>query len=157
MALVAARDLARRCDLVRIRQRKARVGVIKSRIRPHIRVMALAAQGRREPRRDVVRHISAKGGRAVPRRLVAAVAIRVRRGEIIVVVDVAVRAGTHLPRRRHLVRAQQRPAGNRVIESRGQKRDCIVTVRAVRGCEHCPCCRMHGVVGSLPAAAIVGI
>jgi len=105
----------------------------------------------------VVWHISAKGGRAVPRRLVAAVAIRVRRREIIVVVDVAVRAGTHLARRRHLVRTCQRPAGNRVIESRRQKRDCIVTARAVRGCERCPGCRMHGAVRSLPAAAIVGI
>src|SRR2546429_5316941 len=48
MALIAARDLSRRRDLVRIRQRKARVGVIKSRIGPHIRVMALAAQGGRD-------------------------------------------------------------------------------------------------------------
>ena len=157
MALIAARDLARRCDLVRIRQRKPGVGVIKSRIRPHHRVMTLAAQRRREPRGDVVRHISAKRGRAVPGRLVAAVTIRVRRREVVVVVDVAVRAGVHSTRRRHLVRTRQRPPGRAVIESRRQKRDGIVTVRAVRRRERCPCCRMHGVVGSLPAATVVGV
>ena len=205
--------------------------------------MALAAQGRRESRSNVVRHAPAKGGGTVPRRLVAAVAVGVRRGEVVVVVDVAVRAGAyfagwrhlvrtnkrptrqgvierdvrpqcrvvagrtirrckrrarrrvrrvigllpgrqmasgvpaigrldcqsvvvvdvavragvHLPCWRHLMRIRQRKARSRVIKGRRQERDCIVTVRAVRCCERCPCSRVRGVVRSLPAAAIIGI
>lgn len=57
-----------------------------------------------------------------------AVAIRVRRSERIVVVDVAVRAGVHFTRRGQLVRAQQRPASRGVVEGRRQKRYRVVTV-----------------------------
>jgi len=96
VALVAARHLSGRRNLVRIRQRKAGIGMVERRIRPHNRVMALGTQRRREARRNVVRHGAAKRRRAIPRRLVTTVAIRVRRRERIVVTDVAVRASVHL-------------------------------------------------------------
>jgi len=87
----------------------------------------------------------------------AAVAIRVRRGEGVIVVDVAVGAGIDLARRRQLVRTNERPARRRVVEGSRQKRDGIVTVRAVGRRERCPRRRMHGVGGSLPAPTVVGI
>ena len=154
MALIAARDLSRRRDLVCIRQRKARVGVIKSRIGPHIRVMALAAQGGRESRGNVVRHTSAKGGRTVPGRLVATVAIRVRGREIIVVVDVAVRAGVRFACRRHLVRTRQRPAGRAVIEDGSGPRDRVVARRAVGCRKRCSGSRVRRVIGLLPGRQV---
>ena len=154
MALIAARDLSRRRDLVRIRQRKARVGVIKSRIGPHIRVMALAAQGGRESRGNVVRHTSAKGGRTVPGRLVATVAIRVRGREIIVVVDVAVRAGVRFACRRHLVRTRQRPAARAVIEDGSGPRGRVVARRAVGCRKRCSASRVRRVIGLLPGRQV---
>ena len=106
VALVATRHLSGRCDLVRIRQRKTGVGMVERRIRPHDSVVTLRAKRRREARRNVVRHRSTKRRRAVPRCLVTAIAIRVRHCKRIVVAYVAVRAGIHLPRRRHLVRTR---------------------------------------------------
>lgn len=70
----------------------------------------------RKARGNVVRHSATKRRRAVPSRLVAAVAVRVRRGERVVVPYMAVRASHDFARRRHLVRARQRPAGCGVIE-----------------------------------------
>ena len=61
-----------------------------------------------------------------------AVAIRVRRCEVVVVVDVTVRAGAHLPCRRHLVGTCKRPARRGVVEGRCQKRYRVVTIRAIR-------------------------
>ncbi len=54
--------------------------------------MARGAQRSREARGDVIRYASAKGRRALPGGYVATVAIRVRRREVVVVSDVAVRA-----------------------------------------------------------------
>src|SRR5205807_2277566 len=50
-------------------------------------------------RRHVIWHVPAKRRRALPRRLMAPVAIRIRRRECVIIADVAVRAGVHLPRR----------------------------------------------------------
>ena len=119
--------------------------------------MTLRAERRRETRGNVIRNTSAEGRRAVPGRLVAAVAIRVRRCEVVVVIDVAVGAGVDLAGRRHLVRAKQRPARRRVVEGRRQKGDGIVTARAVRRGERGSRRRMHRVGRSLPAATVVGI
>ena len=47
----------------------------------------------------------------------APVAVRVRRGEGIVVAHVAIGAGCHFARWRHLVRARQRPTCRGVIEN----------------------------------------
>ena len=93
VALIAARHLSGRRDLVRVRQRKTGVGVVERRIRPHDSVVTLRAERRRKARGNVVRYNSAKRWRAVPRRLVASKAIGVGHRERIVVAHVAVRAG----------------------------------------------------------------
>lgn len=86
-----------------------------------------------------------------------AVAIRVCRCEVIVVVDVAVSAGGHLPCRRQLVRARQRPASRRVVEGRRQKRHRVVTVGAVRRREWRSRRGVHRIRGPLPATPVVCI
>jgi len=103
VALVAARHLPGRRNLVRVRQREPGVCVIERGIRPQNRVMTLAAQRSREARGNVVRYRPAKCWRAVPGRLMAAVAIRVRRRKGVVVAHVAIGAGIDLARRRHLM------------------------------------------------------
>ena len=80
----------------------------------------------------------------------ATVAVRVRRREGVVVPRVAVRTGHHFPRRRHLVRARQGPAGGAVIEGRCGPGDGVVARRAVRCRKRRPRCRVRGVVGLLP-------
>lgn len=102
-------------------QRKSRCGVIKLSVRPQKRVVARRAHGRGEACRNVIRNASANGHRALPGRLVAAIAIGIRRREVVVVPDVAVRASNYLSCRGQLVRTRQRPARRRVIEGRRQK------------------------------------
>ena len=131
--------------------------MIEGGIRPHNRVMALRAQRSREARRNVIRHRPAKGRRAVPGGLVAAVAIRIRGCKRVVVIEVAVRAKIHFPRGRHLVRTEKWPARSTVVKRGGQERDRVMTVRAIRRGKGCACRRVHGIVRSLPAAAVVGI
>jgi len=116
MALVAARDLSGRRNLVRIRQRETGTGVVECRIRPQNRVVAGRTERCRKSRCNVVWHGAAKRRRAVPGRLVTPVAIRVRGGERIVVAHMAIRAGHHFACGCHLVRARQRPTGCRVIK-----------------------------------------
>jgi len=83
----------------------------------------------------VVRHGPAKRRRAVPGRLVAAIAIRVCGRERVVVAYVAIRAGYNFARRRQLVRARQRPAGHGVIKRyiRPQRR--VVASGAIGRCK----------------------
>jgi len=73
----------------------------------------------REARRDVIRYSSTHRRRALPSSLVAAVAIRVRHREGVVVAHVAVGAGHDFTGRRHLVRARQRPARGAVVKGCG--------------------------------------
>ncbi len=75
----------------------------------------------------------------------------------VIVADVAVAASVDPARGRQLVRAGQRKTSRRVVEGRRQKRDGIVTARAVRHGEYRPRLRMHRGGGSLPAATVVGI
>ena len=96
---------------MRVRQRETGVGVIECRIRPSDRVMALRTERGWETRRNVIGNVPPKRRRAIPRRLMAPQAIRVRRRETVIVVDVTIGTGVHFARRRHLVRAKQRPAG----------------------------------------------
>jgi len=72
----------------------------------------------RKARRDVIRYRSTHRRRALPSDCVAAVAIRVRRRESVVVADVAVGAGHDFTGRRHLMRARQRPARGAVVKGR---------------------------------------
>ena len=79
----------------------------------------------------MVRHIPAKRRRAVPGRLVAAIAIRVRGREVVIVAYVAIRAGYDFARRRQLVRARQRPAGLAVIKRYVRPQRRVVAVLAI--------------------------
>jgi len=91
----------------------------------------------REARGNVIRHTAAERLRALPGRDVATVAIRVRRGEGVVVADVAIRASHNFAGRRELMRARQRPSRRTVVEDRRGPCDCVVTCRAVRRRERC--------------------
>ena len=94
--------------------------------------MACGANRRWETGRDVVRYHSTERRRALPSRLVAAVAVRVRYREGVVVPYVAVGAGRHFPSPRHLVRARQGPARGAVIEGCRGPGDRAMACRAVR-------------------------
>jgi len=80
----------------------------------------------------VVGHVSAKRLRALPGGDVAAVAVRVRRVERVVVIDVAVRAGNDFAGWCQLVRTRQWPARCAVIKDRGVPGNGVVARRAVR-------------------------
>ena len=150
VALVATRHLSGRCDLVRVRQRKTGVGMVECRVRPHDGVVTLRAKRRWEPRGNVVRHRSTKRWSAVPRRLVAPVAIRVRHCKRIVVAHVAVRAGIDLARRRQLVRARQCPTCRAVIEDRRSPGNCVVACRTIRSRKRRAGTRVRRIIRLLP-------
>jgi len=79
----------------------------------------------------MVRHGPAKGRRAVPGRLVAPIAIRVRGREVVIAAYVAIRAGYDFARRRHLVRARQSPPGHGVIKRYVRPQRRVVAVLAI--------------------------
>ena len=108
--------------------------------------MALAAERRGKASGDVVRHASAKRWRAVPRRLVAAVAVGVCRSKRIVVVDMAVGALVDLAGWSELMRARQRPARGSVVEGDIGPQRRRVAGRAVGNSKGRAGGRMHGVV-----------
>ena len=112
--------------------------------------MARRAHGGRKPRSNVVWHTSAKRCRALPSRLVAAKAIRVRGGEGIVVANMAIRAGHDSARRRQLMRTGQRPSGRGVIEDRCGPRNSVVATGAIGRCEGRSGTWVHRIVGLLP-------
>ena len=85
----------------------------------------------RESRRDVIRYRSAERLRAQPGSLVAAVAIRLRRCEGVVVAHVTVGAGHDFSGRRHLVRTRQRETGGAVVKGRRIPGDGVVARRAL--------------------------
>ena len=126
------RDRRARRQHVRTLQREARRRMLKLSIRPENGVVTRRTHGSQKARRNVVRYASTQRRRALPRRLVAPVAIRVRGRKGVIVVDVAVRAGSDLARWRHLVRTRQRPAGAGVVKIRVQPGDRIVAVGASR-------------------------
>jgi len=111
-----ARNRCTRRQHMRTLQREPRRAVVELSIRPEHRVVTGRAERGRKACRDVVRHIPTKCWRAGPGRLVAAIAIRIRRCERVVVAHVAIRAGYHFARRRQLVRTRQSPAGHGVIK-----------------------------------------
>ncbi len=89
-----------------------------------------------------------QGGSAVVLLLVASVAVRVRRSEVVGVVEVTGGTG------RGEVRAGQRPAGSAVIKGGGIPGNRIVTRRAVRGRERSAGRGVHGVIGLLPGGQV---
>ena len=88
---------------------------------------------------DVVRHRAAKRLRADPRRLVAPVTRSVRRGQAVVIADVAVRASRNFGacRRWHLMRAGERPASGAVIKRPRIPRRGVVACRTKRSRKSC--------------------
>jgi len=124
VTLCAGRDFAHWGHLVRIRQREAGGGVIKRRVGPACRVVAGRALRCGEARLDVIGDVAAKCLCAVPVRGVATVAIR--RGQSVVVIDVARDAGSGQ------VRSRQRPTGGSVVKGHYVgPGNCVVTGRAV--------------------------
>ena len=98
--------------------------MIERRVGPVRRVVAGRALGGRKACLDMVGDIAAKCLRAVPVRGVATVAIR--RGQSVVVIDVARDAGSGQ------VRSRQRPTGGSVVKGRYVgPGNCVVTGRAV--------------------------
>lgn len=87
----------------------------------------------------------------------AAITIRVRARERVVVVDVAVGAGVHLACRRQLMRTKERPTRGAVIEGSRQERDGVVAVGAICGHKRCARGRVHRIVRSLPASPVIRI
>ncbi len=98
----------------------------------------------------MIRNVPAERCGALPGRHVAAVAIRVRCRESIVVPHVAIGAGHDFSRRCHLVRTRQRPARRAVIEGRSIPSDRVVAGRTVRRRERRPGLWVHRVIGCLP-------
>jgi len=145
-------DVARgaRRGYVRALQRPARRAVIEFAVRPEQRVVAGRALRGRETCRDVIRYNSAECLRADPDWLVAAVAVRIRRSESVVIPDVAVRAGYNFTGRLQLVRTRQRPARRAVVERRGSPRDRVVARRAVGSRKRRSRCRVRRIVRGLP-------
>ena len=93
VALGAGRHFTGGSHLMRIRQREASGAVIERRVRPRRCIVARRALRSREASLHMVRDIAPERLRAVPIRLVAAVAVGVGAREAVVVVDVAERAG----------------------------------------------------------------
>lgn len=135
---------------VRSLKREACCAVVKLSIRPGNRVMAGRAHRSREARGNVIRHISADSLRARPSSLVTAVAIRVRRCQVVAVADVAVRASNHFAGRRKLVGTGERPARRAVIKNCRKPGDRVVTGRAIGRRERRSCCRMRRIIRLLP-------
>ena len=106
--------------------------MVEPAIRPQLRVMAGRANRRGETGRDVVRDGSTECCRALPGCLVAPIAIRVHRREGVIVAHVAVGAGHHFTRRRHLVCARQGPPRRAVVEGCRGPGDGTVACRAIR-------------------------
>ena len=139
---------------VRALQREACRRVVKLSIRPKNRVVARRTHGSRKPRGNVVRYAPAERGRALPGGLVASIAVRVRRGEVVVVPGMAVRASDDFPGGRQLVRTGERPAGNRVIEDHVGPQRGVVAGRAIRCRKRSSRRRMRGVIGLLPGGEV---
>ena len=120
MAVDAGEARVVRGDLVAIVADRPVVGnrkvrVIKDRAQP-ARSAVTRVASRWVPGGDMVGNRTTKGLRAVPLRHVATVTSRVRRGQRVIVTDVAVRAGLNAAWRRHHVAARQSPARGAVIE-----------------------------------------
>ena len=128
--------------------------MVKRRVGPSDGVMAGRALGRRESCSDVIRHIAAKGWRALPRGDMATVAIRVRGREGVVVPDVAVGTSHDFASRCQLMRTRQRPPGHAVVKNRGGPRDRVVACRAVRRRERRSCRRVGRIVCRLPGGQV---
>jgi hypothetical protein len=125
--------------------------VIKLAVGPGDRVVAGGAKGGGKSGSNVIGNNSTESLRAVPIGLVAAVAIGVGAGEVVIVVDVAERTG------RRRVRPGERPTGGAVIEVRADPAIEIVAALAIRGGEGRAGCWVRRIDGVLPILQVAGI
>ena len=152
VAVGAANDLRSGSGrhLVRPGECPSGAAVIELAVGPEHGVMAGGAESSRERRGNVIWHHAAERLGTVPVCGVAAIASSVGGGEVVIAVDVALRAiGDHTCRR-HLVVARQREAGCAAIEGRRGPRNGGVTGGAVGGSESGTCSGVCGVIGGLP-------
>ena len=149
VAIHASHNFARRRQLMRTGQRPAGCGVIEHYVGPQRRVVAGGAIGRRKrrARRRVHRIVGLLPGGQVASGIPA---IRRADLQIVIVVEVAVRAGGHLARRCHLVRVCQRKTGGRMVKIRCQPGNRIMASGARRNRKYCGRRRMLGVRRLLP-------
>lgn len=147
MAVSATVDLSRRCELMQVLQREAG-GVVAPGRGPVRRRMASGALRSRQARGNVIGHGPTHGGRAVVLVLMAAVAIRVRGGKVVVVTDVARCAGGAK------VRSGQRPAGSTVIKRSRSPGNRVVAAGTVRRRERRARGGMHGIITLLPGRKV---
>jgi len=143
-------------QLMRVDQREAGGAVIKSRAGPVHGAVARGALRGRKTRRKVVRDVSAKRRSGIPGRLVAAVAVRIRHGESVVVIDVAIRTllDLGLCRWRHLMRARQRPARGAVVEGCRGPRNCAVAGGAIGSSKRGTRSGVRRVIRALPCCQV---
>jgi len=145
-----AGDGGARREHMRALKREARSAVVKLSIGPQQSVVAARTERGRKARRDVVGDVTAEGRRAIPGGLMAAVAIGVGRGEIVVVSDVTIRAEVHFSCRSELVRTCQRPAGHGMVEDHIRPKRGVVTCGAIGSGKWCASGGVRGVVRLLP-------
>ena len=84
----------------------------------------------------------------------AAITIRVRRSEVVVVPHVAIRAGDNFSGRSQLVRACQRPARGRVVKHNISPQRRVVTRRAIPRSKRRARGRVRGIIGLLPGRQV---
>ena len=139
---------------MRPQQRPPRRGVVEGRRQERHCVVTVRAIRRRErgPRRRVHRIVGPLPAASVVRIQVALGVRAIGRLDlqVVIVVDMAVGAGVHLARRRHLMRIGQRETCGGVVKTRGQPRDRIVAVGASRDREHRGRSRVLRIRGLLP-------
>jgi hypothetical protein len=149
---VIAADVARstRRGHVETLQRPACRGVVKLSIHPEQSVMTGGTKRSREARLDVIRDVSTKRRRTLPRGYVAAVAVGIGRRKRVVVAHVAIRAGHYFSGRRQLVRTRKRPPRRGMVKNRRVPTDGVMAGRAVCSREWCSGCRVGRIVRLLP-------
>jgi len=102
----------------------------------------------------VIGDVSAERRRTLPGGHVAAVAIRVRRCEVVIVSNVAIRASNDFACGLKLVRSRQSPPRGAVIKDGRGPGDGVVTRRAVGRCKGRARGRVGRVVGRLPGRQV---
>jgi len=133
-------------------QRPARGAVIELCVGPQKRVVAGRAKRCWETGLDVIRHVSAKRRSALPGGDVAAVAVRIRRGKIVIVSYVAIGARDDSSCRRQLMRTRERPTGHAMVENSCIPGNRVVTGGAICRSEGRAGAWVRGIIGLLPGA-----
>jgi hypothetical protein len=137
--------------LVRTRKRPTRGAMVKRAVGPGDSVVAGGAQGRRELCGNVVGHQPRESFCAIPVGSMAAIAIGIGAGQVVIVVDVTQNAG------RRSMRAGERKARGVVIEFCTKPAIEVVAALTIRGCERGSGAGMRRIRGVLPFLEMAGI